>query len=181
MKKVFFIVCSVCVFFTSCDKGPSEPITAFVAGQIESIAVATDGADGFLLKLTNPSGEKYEAIIGDGSVHDNFEVGKKVVLKGDFINNQADIIYIPFMVKKIISTDNDNFSLNGVVRSTQNNSSGYNADIKGNDNELYDALFSISNLESSYTEYSGGQIVSVLGSLFVVDNELKITVKNIQS
>lgn len=175
MNRTIFLLCSLFILFTSCEDEPIEPTSSndIIVGKVESLALGTDGVNSFLVKLSSPTNIEYEAIINDTTKFADFVVEKSVALKGELSN-------LTLEVQKIISTDNDNFTLEGVVQSVENNQSGYSAQIKGDDGEVYSALFSISNIGNNFKEFNVDESLSIIGNLWLLsDTGLQVTVKDI--
>ena len=81
-------------------------------------------------------------------------------------------------VEKIISVDNTNFNLKGIVHSKKANGSGYSYVIQENE-EVFTALFSISNLGEDYQEFNIADSLNISGALYLDVNDLHLTVKEI--
>lgn len=172
--KVYLFVLIIIIY--SCSKENDDinptPELKFVSGQVEFIASGTTPDTGFSIELKTPTDVIYYATVADNSVVDTFVVGNKIMLKGLLIDNYLE-------VKKIISTNNEDFPLSGRLTSKEFNESGYSAEIEGNDGEVYQALFSISNLGEEYHEFEIDDTLIVAGSLWLIDEKLQLTVKTI--
>ncbi|MCL3781356.1 hypothetical protein EMN47_13280 [Prolixibacteraceae bacterium JC049] len=174
MKQLILILLSALVLTTSCgdDKENNAPYLGYVAGTVESILDGSNESVGFLIKLKMPNNQVIDASVGDNNEKNRFEKGKKVTLKG--------MISDRFMhVQKIISTNNEQFVLEGEVESIKDNQGGYSAKVVTNEKETFYTLFSISNLSTGYKTFKKGDNINVSGTLWVSDNELNMTVKAI--
>jgi len=175
MKQTIIILLSILALFTSCDKDDEQATSEseYIAGTIEDILVSAQEGVGFLVQVLSSNEEFYEASIADIALNENFEVGKEVMLKGLLVDRFLE-------VQKVISTDNDNFVLKGTVQSVEPNESGYFADLIGEDDEEYFALFSLSNLGEKYKEFAVDETLVVVGELWLNNSEMHVTVKVIE-
>ena len=123
--------------------------------------------------LKSPNDQEYVAIINDTTKKEEFQINRNVALKGKLLDNTIE-------VQKIISTDNDNFNLEGVTQSIISTPSGYRANIEGNHLEEYIAMFSLSNMGEKYKEYEVGDTISIIGDLWLNNTDLQVTVKDIK-
>lgn len=174
MKQTLIILLCVLAILTSCNKDEeTTPEFKFIAETVEDILVSTQEGVGFLVQVLSTNEVIYEASIADIALKENFEVGKEVMLKGTLVDRFLD-------VQKVISTDNDNFVLRGTVQSVEPNESGYFADVIGEGDEEYVALFSLSNLGEKYKEFTVDETLVVDGELWLNINEMQVTVKDIE-
>ena len=180
MKKTYFLLLALLIGISACEKDNIEPtsMTNVISGEVMSIELEEEG---YTAKIKSQNEELYFALVsisnlGSDEAFKDLEIGKKVTLKGvnlRFGGNHE------FTVKKIISTDNDNFNLKGNVISITENELGYEAEILGSDEEIYSALFSISNLGNKFENFIVGETREVKGKLFKIDQKLHLTVKDI--
>jgi hypothetical protein len=174
MQKTIFFFLGFIMLFSACKKEPitPNPSTDIIIGKIDNILQATDNINNFLLILTKPNDEQWEAMVDDTTKMKLFEIGKSAALKGKVVNKLLD-------VQKIISTDTKNFVIKGIIQSITDNEGGYQAEILGNDEETYFAEISISNLGENYQTLSVGDSTEIRGELWKIDSKLQITVKEI--
>ncbi|MCT4640344.1 MAG: hypothetical protein N4A72_21780 [Bacteroidales bacterium] len=173
-QTTFLLLCMLFVMSSACSKKSNNPAKEekFISGKVERLSPGTDKNNSFMVLLQSADDKTYEVIVNDTTLIKSFTLNKNATFKGEVTGN------IMF-VTKIISTDNDNFKLQGIIKIKENNRSGYTAMVNSSVNEEFVALFSITNLANSYKEYSKGDTLSVSGELWTDGYKLNLTVKGV--
>lgn len=174
MASRLVLLFSLLLIVMSCSKEDSNPNpeTEFLSGEVVFIAKGTSFETGFCIELKTPIEEMYFATISDTALAQEFTLGKDILLKGILTDNYLEVF-------KIISTDNDIFNLQGEVTSIDSNKDGYSAGIRGIDEEVYNVIFSIPNMEEQYHVFKIGDTVNITGELWLLNKQLQVTARSI--
>lgn len=187
MKALVLIISGLLTFVLSCTsmenqntKQPIEDKIKEVFGRVEKIE---DGPDGYTAMIKTSKGELHFAIISIPNLgeeaYKNLEIGKKVALKGEYWKLGEEN---RLTVRKILSTNNDHFEVSGKMKSVNQGTDGYTAELIADDGEIYFATVSIPNLGNNhekYKEFKFGETLTVVGELWALGSEKQVTVRDI--
>jgi len=163
-------------------KGTDKQENKIVLGVVENIE---NGRDGYTAKIKTNNDDIYFALvsipnIGSIDGYKDFNIKDKVAVKGEHWKLAEDN---HITVRKIISTNNDHFEISGNVASIDHGVDGYTVNISGADGETYFATISIPNLganHAKFKEYQIGETLSIVGELWLLGDELRVTVRDIK-
>jgi len=169
------LLLGILIGLISCNKDNGEPKVQLkvMIGEVVSVLPGTDGVEGFLVQMKSADEVTYNAEVRGNEFKEKFEIGKKVALKGNLLDRNLEVL-------KIVSTDNVNYNLVGTVEMITANRSGYTAKILGENQEVYYAVFSLTNLEDNYKDYKVSETINVKGDLWLSANKLHVTVRQIK-
>ena len=178
MRKPFYLLLAVILLITSCEKEKfintaTSLSNEVIAGRVESISPITNHAGGFGMLIIAPDDRNYHATFNDSFDSSGFEIGNSVLLKGELVDHEF------LTVEKVLSVDNDHFTIRGMISRIEGNKGGFEADIMGVDGETYVLMMSVSNLGNDYQDFHIGEDREVRGQLWKGENQLHITVKNV--
>ena len=188
MKEYMFLIIGIIVCCSGCLQKKNQK--SYQQNGMNSITILgkpqeiENKKDGLLIKIKTKHNKIYHAGISISNLDKNeefkvIELGKNIALKGDFwkLGNKNRLT-----VRKILSVDNDQFEISGIVKSISYGDDGYTAEIITDDGDKYVATISIPNLgknHEKYKNYKNGERIIIIGELWEVENKLHITVRNI--
>lgn len=149
-----------------------------------TVTAVQAGKDGYTAEIRSPKDEITSATISipnllNGEAFVVLKPKSKVVLKGEawMLDKQQQLT-----VRKIISTDTDNFTVNGKVGQLQHGTDGYTAEVIADDGEVYFATVSIPNLGENHEKFrtfKKGDRLQATGELWLLGSELRLTVRDL--